>query len=243
MNNEGSTAAPAPTGTEAGQPTNTAPAQAPEPAQTPAPAAPATPTANIPADQIEAFNKFVESNGGYEKAFSKLKSAVSAPAQQQSEPAKQPEQQPIQQPQQPVQPQQIPDGFMTGSEFLAKQYFKSLASEEQYAGISKEIETGQVLTEMASFGMTPVQNGMLNDKVIRKFLDMKAKTVTDPAKQTSTPINSTPTVDYVNVGDKVTSIDDARKILAQNRTLGGGQIHPKTEEAKMFIKDYYSGKK
>lgn len=239
MNEEGSTAATAPAATEANQPTtNEAPAQAPEPAQA---TAPASPSANIPADQIEAFNKFVDSNGGYEKAFAKLKSAVSAPAQQPvQQPAQQPEQ-PAQQPvQRPTQPQQIPDGFMTGSEYLARQYFKDLASEEAYKDIAGDIASGKVLTEMAEFGIAPVQNGMLNDRVIRKFLNMKAQ-ATAPAQPTSTPVNNTPTVNYVNVGEKITSIDDARKVLAQNQTLNGTN-HPMTQQAKDFIKEYY-GKK
>lgn len=241
MNDEGSTAAPAPTGTEANQPTTTneAPAQAPETTQA---TAPATPTANIPADQIEAFNRFIEGNGGYEKAFAKLKSAVSVPAQPAQQPAEQtqPAQQPQQPTQQPAQPQQIPDGFLTGSEFLAKQYFRSLASEEQYKDIADDISSGKVLTEMADFGMEPVRDGMLNDKVIRKFLSMKAK-ATAPAQPTSTPVNNTPTVNYVNVGEKITSIDDARKVIAQNQTLNGAN-HPMTQQAKDFIKEYY-GKK
>jgi hypothetical protein len=236
---EGSTAAPAPTGTEANQPTNTEPAKAPEPVQTTAPAAP---TANIPADQIEAFNKFVESNGGYEKAFSKLKNAVSAPVQQ-TQQTEQIAQQPIQsqQSQQPQQMEQIPDGFLTGSEYLARKYFKDLAAEEEYKDIAPDIASGKVLVEMAEFGMEPVRNGMLNEKVIRKFLSMKAR-ATAPAKPTSTPVNNAPTVEYVNVGDKITSMADARKILAQNQTLNG-VTHPMTEQAKEFIKNYYSGNK
>lgn len=243
MNDEGSTAAPAPTGTEANQPTTTneAPAQAPETTQT---TAPATPTANIPADQIEAFNRFIEGNGGYEKAFAKLKSAVSAPAQQTQQPAEQPAQQQTQQPAQQsaqaTQPQQVPDGFLTGSEYLAKQYFKDLASEEAYKDIAGDITSGKVLAEMAEFGMEPVRDGMLNDKVIRKFLNMKAK-ATAPAQPTSMPVGNTPTVEYVNVGEKIETIDDARKVIAQNQTLNG-KNHPLTQQAKDFIKEYY-GKK
>lgn len=240
MDGENPTAAPATTaGTEASQPTtNEAPAQAPEPAQATAPAAP---TANIPADQIEAFNRFIDGNGGYEKAFAKLKSAVSAPAQ----PVQQPEQQPQQSAQQPVpapaQTPQIPDGFLTGPEYLARQYFKDLASEEQYKDIASDIASGRVLNEMVDFGMEPIRDGMLNEKVIRKFLDMKAKTVTQPAVPTGTPVTNTPTVEYVNVGEKITSIDDARRVIAQNQKLNGS-THPMTQQAKDFIKQYY-GKK
>lgn len=234
MNDEGSTAAPAPTGTETNQPTtNEQPAQTTEPAQT----APATPSANIPADQIEAFNKFVDSNGGYEKAFAKLKSAVSAPAQQKpEEPAQQPAQQPAPQ---PVQPVQIPDGFLTGSEYIVKKYFKDLASEPEFEPMAEDITSGKVITEMSEFGMEPVRDGMLNDRVIRRYLGMRAKATTQPAKQTSTPLTTAPTVDYVNVGEKITSMEDARKVLAQNQKLSGAN-HPMTQQAKDFIKEYYS---
>ena len=81
---------------------------------------------------------------------------------------------------------------------------------------------------------------MLNDRVIRKFLAMKAQATT-PAQPTSTPVNNTPTVNYVNVGEKITSIDDARKVLAQNQTLNGTS-HPMTQQAKDFVKEYYSKK-
>ena len=235
---ENPAAATAPAATETNQPTTTEAAPAPAPA-----AAPASPSANIPADQIEAFNKFVDSNGGYEKAFAKLKSAVSAP--QNVQPAERPQQQQQQQQpaqQQPAQPQEIPDGFITTSEWLAKRYFKDLSNEEAYKPIADEIASGKVLEEMVDFGMTPVRDGMLNEKVIRKFLDMKAQAVTQPAKQTSAPISSTPTVDYVNVGEKITSIDDARKVIAQNQSLNGQQ-HPLTQQAKDFIKEYYAKSK
>ena len=184
----------------------------------------------------------MDSNGGYEKAFAKLKSAVSAPAQ----PAQQPEQKqqpaPQQSQPQPQQPMQVPDGFMTGSEFLAKQYFNSLASEEKYQEMAADITSGKVLTEMTDFGMTPVKDGMLNDRVIRKYLDMRAKHATAPATPTSTPINSAPTVDFVNVGEKITSMEDARKVIAQNQTLNG-KNHPLTQQAKDFIKEYYAKSK
>lgn len=221
------------TGTEEA-PINSNPAPAPE---VPAPA----PTANIPAEQIEAFNKFVAGQGGFDNAFTKWKQLVSTP-----QPAPQPAPQPVQpapQPvQQPVQPQPVPAGFITPEEYMAKEYFTSLSREEQYAPIADQIANGSVLKEMAEFGIRPMQNGMFNDGQIRKFLNLKAQTV--PAKVPSTPLSSTPTVDYVNVGEKVTDIDSARQIIAQNQGLAGKGVaeHPLTQQAKEFIKEYYSKK-
>lgn len=211
----------------------------------PAPAAPAaapatpTPVANIPADKIEAFNKFIDANGGYDKAFAKLKSDVSSPAQQQ-----QPQQpQPVQQRDAEAGngPFSVPKGFVTPQEVAAEQYFMSLANKEEYAPIADEIRSGSVLKEMSKFGIRPVQNGMFNDAQIRNFLSLYAKT--KPAVPTTETITTTPTVDYVNVGEQVTSRDDAMKILAQNHSLARGVApHPQTEAAKAFLKDYFKNK-
>ena len=217
----------------------------------PAPAAPAaapatpTPVANIPADKIEAFNKFIDANGGYDKAFAKLKSDVSSPAQQtQPQPQAQP-QRPQQVPQRDVEigngPFSVPKGYVTPQEVAAEQYFMSLANKEEYAPIADEIRSGSVLKEMSKFGIRPVENGMFNDAKIRNFLSLYAKT--KPAVPTTETITTTPTVDYVNVGEQVTSRDDAMKILAQNHSLARGVApHPQTEAAKAFLKDYFKNK-
>lgn len=212
----------------------------------PAPAAPAaapatpTPVANIPADKIEAFNKFIDANGGYDKAFAKLKSDVSSPAQPQAQ-----QQQPQPVPQRDVEigngPFNVPKGFVTPQEVAAEQYFMGLANKEEYAPIADEIRSGEVLKEMSKFGIRPVQNGMFNDAQIRNFLSLYAKT--KPAVPTTETITTTPTVDYVNVGEQVTSRDDAMKILAQNHSLARGVApHPQTEAAKAFLKDYFKNK-
>lgn len=233
-------AAPAAPVSEA--PINSNPVQAAPAAQ----AAPATPTpvANIPADKIEAFNKFIDANGGYDKAFAKLKSDVSSPAQQQAQQVQQP-QQPQAVSQNDVEagngPFNIPRGYVTPQEVAAEQYFMGLANKEEYAPIADEIRSGSVLKEMSKFGIQPVENGMFNDAKIRNFLSLYAKT--KPAIPTTETITSTPTVEYVNVGEQVSSRDDALKILAQNRTLGGGVApHPQTEAAKEFLKSYFKNK-
>ena len=209
-----------------------------------APAAPAGPVADIPADQIEAFNKFVNANGGFERAFAKLRTDVSTPAPQ-PQPAQ--NQEPAQQFAQPTQPTQlqapkVPSGYITPEEFTAQQYFASLASEPDYAPIADQVKSGTVLKEMAKFGIRPMQDGAINDKQIRDFLDLYSKTV--PTQAPAAPVTNTPTVDYVNVGEQITSRDDAMKILEQNRTLKPGIApHPQTEAAKEFLKGYFNGTK
>lgn len=209
-----------------------------------APAAPAGPVADIPSDQIEAFNKFVNANGGFERAFAKLRTDVSTPAPQ-PQPA-QPAQstQSAQQPVQPVAPAEktTPKGFITREELDAQWYFKNLSEEPQYAAISEQVRSGSVLKEMAKFGIRPIVDGLVNDDQVREFLNLYAKTVPTPAP--STPVTTTPTVDYINVGEQVTSRDDAIAIINQNRALKPGTApHPQTEAAKEFLKGYFNGTK
>lgn len=218
--------------------TNSNPAPAPAEPAPAAPEAPATPTADIPASQIEAFNKFVNANGGFEKAFAKLRNDVSNPAPQQPVQPEQP-QQPVA-PAQPAQPQRMPDGYISPEEFRAQQYFNGLSDLPEYASISKEIRNGDVFKEMAKFGIRPMQDGYINDGQIRDFLNLYAKTV--PTQAPSAPVTNTPTVDYVNVGEQVTSRDDAIAIINQNRSLKPGTApHPQTEAAKEFLKKYFNG--
>ena len=207
------------------------------------PAAPAAPTANIPADQIEAFNRFIDANGGYDKAFSKLKTAVSTPAPQ-PEPAAQPQyqQEPQQQYQQQYQPQQQQriEGGITANEFLAMQYFDHLSHDEKYAGIADQIRTGDVLKEMADFGINPLVNGQINDRQVRRYLDLKAQTV--PAQPTGTPAaTATPTVDYVKVGETINSVADAQAVLQQSMQLraSGQAEHPQYQSALEFLQKQY----
>lgn len=234
-------------------PTGAAPASEAPINSNPTPAAPATPTtpaqaplqAAIPADRIEAFNRFVENNGGFEKAFETFKSGVSRPqnAMQPNQPHASQQQQAV--PQRDVEagngPFSVPRGYVTPQEVAAEQYFMSLANKEEYAPIADEIRSGSVLKEMSKFGIRPVENGMFNDAKIRNFLNLYAKT--KPAVPTTETITTTPTVDYVNVGEQITSRDDAMKILAQNHSLARGVApHPQTEAAKAFLKDYFKNK-
>ena len=234
--------APAAPASEATPTTNPAPAEAPA---APAPQGPEALVADIPVDQIEAFNKFVNSNGGFQKAFAKLRNDVSTPAPAPApQPVQQPAQQPVQQPVQPAAPveQKVPLGYITREEYDAQRYFRDLSEEPEYAPIAEQVRNGAVLKEMAKFGIKPMKDGMFNDQQIRDFLGLYAKTV--PTQAPTAPVTNTPTVDYVNVGEQITNRDDAMKILSQNRTLKPGVApHPQTEAAKEFLKGYFNGTK
>lgn len=209
----------------------------PAPAQEAAPAAPAAPAADIPADQIAAFNKFVNANGGFEKAFAKLKTDVSTPAPQ-PQPAQAAEPVTVRD----TAPQfedRVPEGFATLEEVILEQYYDSLANKPEYASISDKIRTGEVFNEMKKFNIMPMQNGAVNRRQVKDFLDMYVKTI--PAATPAAPVTSTPTADYVQVGENITNKEDAYRVLLQNTKLRGTGIaeHPQTQAAKEFIKNMY----
>lgn len=227
-----------------------APAEAPQ-----APESEATPINSNPApqmpdmhgftsDQLAEMQKFFEANGG----FDKIKSRISNPEPRVETPAQPQVTQP--QPQQQPQPferpaYRAPAGSITAQEFLAKQYFESLAHEEKYAPISKEIAEGDVLKEMASFNIQPLnQDGSINDQMVRRYLDLKAQTV--PAKQSgATPeASAAPTVEYVPVGEKITDLNQAYAVIRQDAQLKAtGQAgHPSVAKAEEFIKNALSKK-
>lgn len=234
-NNTAPTEAPIAPASENNQPTTN-----PEPVKA-VPETPTAPKAEIPEDQIEAFNRFVNSNGGFEAAFSKLKKDITAPATKVAEPEQAPKAEPSTAQPSP-EPFKVPDGYLSPNDIAALQYRNMLASDEKYSQIKDYIEKGTYVDDMRSMGMTPIDaNGNMNHAVIQKFLDLKAKTV--PATAPSMPISTTPTVDYVQVGDEISSIEDARKVIAQNMTLGNMAEHPMTTKAKEYIKQYYSNKK
>lgn len=221
--------APAPT---TGESENNAPApeqtQAPEPTQAPAPD-----MHGFTSEQLADMKKFFDANGGFDKIKSKISNPAPAPEPQQQNPTSQPQPQA-----QPVY--KAPEGSISAQEFLAQQYFQGLSHDPKYEGISEQIASGDVLKEMASFNIQPLnQDGSINDAMVRRYLDLKAQTV--PAKGTSTEPNASnaPTVEYYQVaGDKVTNMDDAYKILQQDmqlRAAGQGQ-HPLIAQAEEFIK-------
>lgn len=200
----------------------------PEPAQAPAPN-----LHGFTEEQLAEMEKFYSANGGYEKAFGKVKSAISNPVKP-AEPATKPAEAPAPQPQpQPEAPAyKAPEGSISPQEFLAHQYFKGLSQDPKYAGISEQIANGDILKEMAAFNIRALnQDGSLNDGMVRKFLDLKAQTV--PAKPTAAEpdASAAPTVSYVNVGDKIENIDQAYQVIMQPN-------HPATKMAEEFIKNH-----
>ena len=232
---EAPVAAPA---SEANQPTNTQPeAPAQQPVEAPQP-----PAYTITDDQ----RRFIDSNGGWEKIFEKAKMAISRPEPAPEAPKTEAPTQPAQSAQQePAQLNNRPaEGYMSANDFFARSYKDALSTEPQYAKISDYVKGGGWLKEMRAMGMTPVDGqGNLNDKVIRDFLDLKAAAA--PATQPSSPVTSTPTVEYVEVGDAITDINKAYAVIQQNMQLAaaGKPEHPKTADAKKFISEHFAARR
>ena len=186
-------------------------------------------------EQLADMKKFFDNNGGFDGVKAKI-SNPTKPAEPVQEPAKEPTSQPQAQ---PVEAPKTPEGAITAQEFLAQQYFKALAGEEKYAPIAKGIENGDYLKEMAAFGINVTNpDGSINNQKVRMYLDLKAQTV--PTKPTGVEpgMSNAPTVEYVQVsGDKITSMEDAYKVLNQDIQLNKvGQSHPLIKEAEEFIR-------
>lgn len=233
---------PAPAGATPSETTQT-PAQPAQPAQPSGEPAPQTqPTVvdlGLTADQAKAFKTFIDNNGGFDKSFQKLKTAVTARKETQTAQPAQPVAPQVEQPTQPVQPEQtqpqpqpatIPEGFLTPQDIMAQQYNSALMNQEGYAGIKDYISKGEYLTDMRKMGMTPIDNnGNINDAVIRQFLDLKAQTV--PAPQPSTPVTNIPTKTYVEVDGDITTMEQALSISSQ------GPNHPQYQKALEFARN------
>jgi hypothetical protein len=213
----------------------------PEPAKTQE--APAAPDMHgFTSEQLADMQKFFQANGGYDKVKSRISNPTPAPTEEQKpvEPA-----QPAAAPQE--QEYKAPVGSITRDEYFTKRYFLDLAGEEKYAGIAKEIASGEVLKEMASLGIRAVnQDGSINASVVNDFLDLKAKTV--PAKQSSAmpEAAAAPTVDYVPVGENIKSMEEARAVIMQDMQLkrSGQAGHPSVQKAEEYLRNALSnGKK
>ena len=208
-------------------PTNNMPEQAPAaPVQMPD-------MHGFTSDQLADMKKFFDNNGGFDGVKAKISNPV-RPAEnpvetQQAAPR---EERPTSHIHEPVA--SMPQGAITPQEFLAEQYFKSLAGEEKYSNISAGIANGDYLKEMAAFGIQPLNmDGSINDQKVRMYLDLKSQTV--PAKPTSPEPNasSAPTVTYTPVGDKIDSIDQAYKIILEPG-------NPAAAKAEEFIRTHFN---
>lgn len=226
-------AAPAPAGETVATPTNTntEPAKAPE--------TNSVDLHGFTQEDLAGMRTFIDNNGGWDK----IKSRISNPEKpidkpvENSQPQPQKTEEPTSHTQEPAQTQapQTPQGAITAQEFLAKQYFKSLAGEEKYAPIAKGIENGDYLKEMAAFGINALnQDGSINDQKVRMYLDLKAQTV--PAKPTESEPNASaaPTVNYTEVGENgFTDINQAYKVLMEPG-------NPNMAKAEEFIKNHFN---
>lgn len=225
--------APTPAAADASDktPTNTNP----EPAQ--APAQPAV-DLGLTSEQAEKFKTFIQNSGGFDNAFKKLKTDISSPKATeapQTAPEPQNDKEPTSQPQQAPEAFKTPQGAITAQEFLAEQYFRSLAGEEKYANISDGIKNGDYLKEMAAFGIQALnQDGSINDQKVRMYLDLKSQTVPAKPTETTPDASAAPTVTYTEVGENgIENIDQAYKILMEP----GNANRAKAEE---FIKKTFN---
>lgn len=190
-------------------------------------------------EQLADMKKFFDNNGGYER----VKSRISNP-EPKAEPVTVQDTAKQFEPKAPEEPPYMPpEGAITQQEIFAKTYFDSLASQEKYAGIAKEISSGAVLKEMADLGIRVMnQDGSINAGTVTKYLDRIAQTV--PAKQSGAEpeASAAPTVDYVPVGDKIDSIDKARAIMMQDDQLrrSGQAGHPNVKMAEDYLKNLLS---
>lgn len=208
----------------------------PEPAK--AQEAPAAPDMHgFTSEQLADMQKFFQANGGYDKVKSKISNPTPASVQ---------EQKPVE-PAWPAAPQEqeyrAPAGAINQNEYFIKRYFMDLASEDQYANISKEISSGKVLTEMADLGIQyMLPNGAIDSDRVNKFLTMKAQTA--PAKQTGSEpeASAAPTVDYVPVGENIKTADEARQVIMQDTQLRarGMAGHPAAQKAEEFLRNLLS---
>lgn len=188
-------------------------------------------------EDLAGMRTFIDNNGGWDK----IKSRISNPSAEKPVENSQPEPQTQNEPTSHTEPQtaqghyQVPKGAITPSEFLAEQYFKSLAGEQKYETISDGIRNGDYLKEMAAFGIQAInQDGSINDQKVRMYLDLKAQTV--PAKPTNSEPNASaaPTVSYTEVGDNgFTDINQAYKVIMEPG-------NPNIAKAEEYIKKHFN---
>lgn len=235
-------AAPAPTGESvANNPTNTntneAPAEGVSKTETTTPAANSVDLHGFTPEQLGEMKKFFDNNGG----FDSVKSKISNPQKVEPQTTPQPQESTPSNASQPTQ--NVPSnnsGVRSTTSMITEMYFDKLAQNPQYAGISKEITDGTVIKEMLAMGANPIMaDGSVNVEQLTKFLDLKAKGAPAPQTSTTPEASSAPTVDYIQVGETITSQQEALQVLQQNIQLKamGQAEHPATAKAKEFLKN------
>lgn len=190
-------------------------------------------------EELAEMRKFYDNNGGFEKVKARISNpepkSLEQPAQAQIQATVQ--QQPVAQPQQPMR---TPDGMLSRNDLIMRGYYERLAGEEEFKPIAKEIIGGDVLKEMEMLGINPTDsNGFIDDRKIRAFLSIKAKTV--PASQANSmpEASPAPTVDYIQVGDTIENMAQARAVIMQDSQLrASGQAgHPSVAKAEEFLRN------
>lgn len=198
-----------------------------------------------PASAPDPFDNFVNANGGRDKVLEKMKQAIGNPeeyarsilgldnnnqplnAQASVQPQQMQEaQQPQGQIQTPIQPPQVSDDYITPQKEFQISYRDRIAKD--YPELGEEyMNKGEYLNEASAMGIPVVDSyGNINDKAVRQFLNLK-KAAVAPAP-TSTPITTTPTVDYVHAEGDITTQKMADDIMKQ------GKSHPRFAEAQKF---------
>lgn len=246
----------------------TTPVVEPSTPTTPAPETPAAsasePQAQAPAtapaesannyfnnDQLAEMQRFIESNGGFDVAFKKMKTAISRP-QQPAQSVTSPEAPQSPSVTQTVQtPAQAPEAPQNGSpsvragsismeEMAAMQYFNNLANDPKYANIADKIKSGEVLKGLKDFNINPLENGRINDADVRKYLDLYS--ASQPAKPTTIePANTAAMADDLSNIKEVTTMEEANRVQLDNikRRAAGQPENGLEESAKTFLRKHF----
>lgn len=193
-------------------------------------------------EQLADMKKFFDNNGGFDKIKARISNPEPKPVEQPAQPVQQ--QAPVQ-PQQPQQPQQFQqpkpaEGSMSVNEYIAKQYFEGFSKDPKYKQVFDGKKSAELIKEMAGFNVYLTNlDGTINDDGVRKYLDMKAETIASHQTQITPEASAAPTVDYVQVGETIDNIAEARAVLRQDAQLrASGQAgHPSIEKAREFLKN------
>lgn len=193
-------------------------------------------------EQLADMKKFFDNNGGFDKIKARISNPEPKPVEQPAQPVQQ--QAPVQ-PQQPQQPQQFQqpkpaEGSMSVNEYIAKQYFEGFSKDPKYKQVFDGTKSAELIKEMAGFNVYLTNlDGTINDDGVRKYLDMKAQTIASHQTQITPEASAAPTVDYVQVGETINNVAEARAVLRQDAQLraSGHAGHPSIEKAREFLKN------
>lgn len=193
-------------------------------------------------EELAEMRKFYDNNGGFDRVKARISNPDPKPTEQPAQPA---QQQAPMQPQQPQQSQQFQqpkpaEGSMSVNEYIAKQYFEGFSKDPKYKQVFDGTKSAELIKEMAGFNVYLTNlDGTINDDGVRKYLDMKADTIASHQTQITPEASAAPTVDYVQVGETINNISEARAVLRQDAQLrASGQAgHPSIEKAREFLKN------